>query len=295
MSEKGILYNLRRRAQVNAQKIFSYETMSKFYYYVIFKRKLNLKKPKYFNEKIQWMKLFYYPNRLDVVQGADKYAVRNYLEERGLGEYLNTLIGVWDNWDEVDWEKLPNRFALKTNHGARYNIICSDKSKISEKETGRTITRWLSEDFSLYNAEIHYSKIEPKIICEEYLDGDITDYKFFCFHGEPKFFYVAKGFGDGQDERMAFFNMDGTKADFRRTQYNVLDEELKLPENISEMIEISKILSKDFPFVRIDLFNINGQVMFSEMTFTPGGGLMTIEPKDYYLIWGDYLTLPPLK
>lgn len=294
MSEKGFLYNLRRRAQVNAQKIFSYETMSKFYYYVIFRRKLNLKDPKYFNEKIQWLKLFYYPNRDDVIQGADKYAVRNYLEDHGLGEYLNNLIGVWNSWDEVDWEKLPEKFALKTNHGARYNIICSDKSKLSEKETGNTITKWLSEDFSLYNAEVHYSKIERKIICEEYLEGDITDYKFFCFHGEPKFFYVARGFGEGQDERMAFFNIDGTKADFKRTQYNVLEEDIIIPENISEMINISKILSKDFPFVRIDLFNLNGKIMFSEMTFTPGGGLMTIEPEDYYRIWGDYLTLPKI-
>lgn len=294
MSEKGFLYSLRRRAQVNAQKIFSYETMSKFYYYVIFRRKLNLKDPKYFNEKIQWLKLFYYPNRDDVIQGADKYAVRNYLEDRGLGEYLNNLIGVWNSWDEVDWEKLPEKFALKTNHGARYNIICSDKSKLSEKETGNTITKWLSEDFSLYNAEVHYSKIERKIICEEYLEGDITDYKFFCFHGEPKFFYVARGFGEGQDERMAFFNIDGTKADFKRTQYNVLEEDIIIPENLSEMINISKILSKDFPFVRIDLFNLNGKIMFSEMTFTPGGGLMTIEPEDYYRIWGDYLTLPKI-
>lgn len=295
MSNTGHLYNTRLEIQKIAQKLFSYETMTKFYYKLVFKRKINLEKPIYFNEKINWLKLFSYQYRDDIIQCSDKYMVRNYIEEKGLGVYLNDLIGVWDDWSQVNWDSLPNQFAMKANHGARYNIICEDKSQISQKETGKKMKKWLSEDFSLYYAEAHYSKIKPRIIAEEFLGGDIIDYKFFCFNGEPKFFYVAKGFGKGQNERMAFFNMDGTKADFYRTSYEQLNEEIGLPEKFEEMIEISKKLAQDFPFVRIDLFFVKGKIYFSEMTFTPDRGLMTIQPEKYYKIWGDYLELPTLK
>lgn len=181
---------------------------------------------------------------------------------------------------------------MKANHGAGYNIICSDKSKLSENETGKTMSKWLKEDFSLYYGEAHYSKIEPKIICEEFLGDEIIDYKFFCFNGEPKFFYIAKGFGQNRDnERISFFNMDGTKAPFYRTSYPPLDEDVLLPDNFETMIEISKKLSSDFPFVRVDLFSIKDNIIFSEMTFTPDRGLMKIEPKQYYKIWGDHIDL----
>lgn len=295
MSNTGYLYNTRLEIQKVAQKLFSYELMTRFYYKLVFKRKINLENPTYFNEKINWLKLNSYQYRDDVIVCSDKYKVRKYIEEKGLGDYLNGLIGVWDDWNQVNWEALPQQFAMKANHGARYNIICEDKSQLSERETAKKMKKWLSEDFSLYYAEAHYSKIKPRIIAEEFLGGDIIDYKFFCFNGEPKFFYVAKGFGSGENERMAFFNIDGTKAEFYRASYEQLDEEIELPEKFDEMVEISKKLAEDFPFVRVDLFFVKGKIYFSEMTFTPDRGLMTVEPKKYYKIWGDFLELPTLK
>jgi len=296
MSKQGILYNFRRKIQVTAQKLFSYKTMTKIYYYIIFKRKINLKKPKYFNEKIHWLKLNYYPYHSNVIRATDKFKVREYLAEKNMSNYLNELYGVWESWEEVDWDNLPNSFALKCTHGARNNIIVDDKSKFDKVEVGKKITKWLKEDFSLYNAEVHYSKIKPRIICEKFLSGNMIDYKFFCFHGEPKFFYIASGFGDGEDEKMSFFNLDGTRANFKRiSSYKELaDTEVNIPTNLSEMIEISKTLSEDFPFVRVDLFSLEGKIYFSELTFTPSGGLMEMEPENVHELWGKYLDLTDL-
>jgi len=291
MAHKGKLYRIRRKIQVLATKATSYEFMTKVYYYYKFRKKLDLQNPTTFNEKIQWLKLNYYPVNQDVIRCSDKYKVREFVEEKGKSEYLNKLIGVWDKWQDVDWEQLPQKFALKCNHGCGYNIICDNKMDLSRQEVGSKISKWLSEDFSLYNAEPHYASIERKIICEEYLGEDIIDYKFFCFHGKPEFFYIAQGFGHGINERMNFFNMDGTKADFTREEYNEFESEIRMPERLQDMIEISKVLSSDFPFVRVDLFEIDGKIIFSEMTFTPGGGYMTIHPIEYLEKWGSYINI----
>jgi len=291
MSQKSKLYNIRRKIQVLATKVTSYEFMSKIYYYIKFGKKLNLENPTTFNEKIQWLKLNYFPYNEDVIRCTDKYKVREYIEEKGKGQYLNKLIGVWDKWENISWEKLPQKFVLKCNHGCGYNIICDDKDSISKINVGKKINKWLTEDFSLFNAEKHYTYIEPKIICEEYLGEDIIDYKFFCFHGKPEFFYIAQGFGHGINERMSFFNIDGSKASFTREEYNEFENKIKLPSNLEEMVETSKVLSSDFPFVRVDFFEIEGRIIFSEMTFTPGGGFMTISPKKYYKEWGSLIDL----
>ena len=190
--KKSVFYNIRRKLQVIATKITSYEFMTKLYYYKIFRKKLNLKNPITFSEKLQWLKLYYYPSNMNVIRCADKYKVREYLEEKGLSRYLNELIGVWEKWEDVKWEDLPQKFVLKCNHGCGYNIICNDKSFLSKVDVGKKINKWLSEDFSLFNAEKHYTFIERKIICEKYLGEDIIDYKFFCFHGKPEFFYIAR-------------------------------------------------------------------------------------------------------
>lgn len=291
MAQRGRLYRVRRKIQVLATKATSYEFMSRVYYYIKFRKKLDLNNPRTFNEKIQWLKLKYYPYNDDVIRCTDKYKVREYLEEKEKGEYLNQLIGVWDKWQDVDWDELPQKFALKCNHGCGYNIICDNKMNLSKLEAGKKINKWLSEDFSLFNAEQHYTSINPKIICEEYLGEDITDYKFFCFHGKPEFFYIAQGFGHGINERMTFFNIDGSKADFTRKEYKEFEDVINMPKNLEEMVELSRVLSSNFPFVRVDLFEIEGRVIFSEMTFTPGGGLMTIHPETYNEKWGSMINI----
>lgn len=251
---------------------------SKIMYRVIMKKNCNLKNPQTFNEKIQWLKLNYWPNNKLAIQCSDKYKVRAFVEDRGCGEYLNELYYCWNSPEEIEWEKLPEKFVIKCNHGCAYNIICNDKSQLSEEKTKKQLSKWMKEDFSLVSAEPHYNKIERKIICEKYLEDDIKDYKFFCFNGEPKFFYISQG--DLHNMKADFFYVDGKKADFKRIDHETFEKEPSMPVNLEKMIEESRKLSNMFPFVRVDWFEVAGKMYFSELTFSPCTGMMPLSPDD---------------
>ena len=167
----GKFYKIRRNIQRALCSVLPQEFMSSLYYRIRVKEPLNLKNPTTFNEKLQWLKLYYCPNQKTVIQCADKYAVREYLAERGLEHLLNELIAVWDRAEDIDWDNLPQQFVLKCNHGCGYNIICADKSKLDTAEAVKRLNAWMSEDYSKYDAEPHYAKIPRKIICEKYLEG----------------------------------------------------------------------------------------------------------------------------
>lgn len=287
---KSIFYNIRRKCQLIAADILSKETMSKLYFKIVLGEKLNLDNPQTFNEKVQWLKLYEWPNNALAVKCADKYAVREYVKQCGYEELLNDLYGVWDNADDIDWAKLPDQFVLKCNHGCGYNIICPDKSKLDEKATKKQLNKWLKEDFGKFNIEPHYSKIKPKVICEKFLGGNMIDYKFYFFDGEYQFMYIAQGFGEGINESVSFFDKDGKKAAFRRTDYPEFSN-AELPQQYENMLKISQKFADDFPFVRVDLFENNGKIYFSELTFTPCGGMMKISPKEYDLAIGKKLNI----
>ena len=192
MERDSFLYNIRRKGQIIAHKIFPDEVLSKIYFKVVLGKKLNLKNPKTFNDKMQWLKLYYYPFNSTVVKCADKYAVRKYMEEKGYAKLLVPLIGYWDNADKIDWDKLPEKFVMKCNHGCAYNILCNDKRNFDTKKATYQLNKWMKEDFGAFNIENHYSKIQPHMItCEKFLGDNITDYKFFCFNGKPEFMYVS--------------------------------------------------------------------------------------------------------
>ena len=291
MERDSVIYKTRRKIQVLAHKIFSDETMSKFYYRVVLKKNLNLKNPQTFNEKLQWLKLNYYSNNPLVVKCSDKFAVRDFIKEKGYEDLLVPLIGNWEKPEEIDWTKLPQKFVLKCNHGCAYNIVCNNKDELNEKETKKQLKKWLKEDFGAFNIEIHYSKIKPhKIICEEYLGKSITDYKFFCFNGEPKFIYVSNDLVHDRQAQIGFFNLDGSKMPLKRDDYTDI-EEIKLPSFFDEMKEVAKKLCKDFPFVRVDFFLANERYYFAELTFTPSACMMPFNPEKYDLEWGILLNI----
>ena len=287
---KGIVYKIRRKCQVAALKLTSPEFMSKVYFKVVLGKKLNLKNPKTFNEKLQWLKLYEWPKNDKAIRCGDKYTVRGYIEEMGMGEYLNDLIGVWENADDINWDELPEQFALKCTHGCAYNIICDSKKELDIEDAKRKLRAWMKEDFGKFNVEPHYSKMKPRIICEKYLGGNIVDYKFFCFGGKSKFMYIAQGFGHGENECITFFDENGKKASYARSDYPIY-EDAKLPKRYEEMKRLSEELAKDVPFVRVDWFEVGGKIYFGELTFTPCGGLMKITPDEYDEIWGSWINL----
>lgn len=292
MDRNSVCYKIRRRAQVVAYHILPKKTLSGIYYRILVHDKLNLKEPRTLNEKLQWLKLYYFPNNALAVKCTDKYQVREYIKSKGYADYLTGLIGVWERVEDIEWDKLPDRFVLKCTHGCAYNILCKDIRLFDYNDAKKKLKKWLREDFAAFNVEPHYGKINPRrIIAEEYLGDTIIDYKFFCFNGKPQFFYVSSDLIHDRQAKMGFFEMDGTKISLIRNDYEDIGQ-IEMPKCLSQMIEAAEKLSEDFPFVRVDFFLIRDTFKFAELTFTPASGYMPINPRRYDYKWGELLKLP---
>lgn len=295
MERDSFGYILRRKIQVFAHKLIPDEMLSKIYYRIVVGKSLNLKNPRTFNEKLQWLKLYYFPYDPLVVQCADKFTVREYVKQKRLEGLLVPMIASWNKVSQINWEDLPNKFMLKCNHGCAYNILCSNKRAFDINAAEKMLNTWLKEDFGAFNIELHYSNIRNhKIICEEYLGDCITDYKFFCFNGVPKFIYVSTDLIHDRKAKIGFFDLDGTKMSLKRNDYADMSK-VVLPTFFKEMLGAAKILCKDFPFVRVDFFLANGTYYFAELTFTPSACMMPFNPDWYDLEWGDLLDISMYK
>lgn len=293
MERDSLAYKTRRKMQVLASKIMPDSVMSKFYFKVVLGKKLNLENPQTFNEKLQWLKLNYLPNNPLVIQCADKFRVRDFIKSQGFENKLVPLLGDWSDARKIDWPKLPQKFVLKCNHGCAYNILCADKESFDKEGAVKQLNAWMKEDFGAFNIERHYSKIEPHITCEEYLGDNITDYKYFCFNGVPKFIYVSTDLVHDRQAQIGFFYLDGSKMPLKRDDYTDIPS-VELPPFFNEMTEMAKVLCQKFPFVRVDFFIANGKFYFAELTFTPSACMMPFNPDKYDLEWGQMLSIEPL-
>ena len=290
----GLIKDLRVQGQILGQKLTSPLFMSKIYFRAILGYRLNIKNPITFNECLQYYKLYYCPNNPLIVDCTDKYLVRQYIEKKGMGQYLNELYYVWEKPEDIDWNSLPKQFAMKCTHSCGHHIICDDISKLDISVSKKMIEKRYHSDFGLRNAEIHYSKIKPRIICEKFLGGVMIDYKFFCFNGRVEFMYISEGLSDDHTARISFFDREGNRTPFQRKDYaeNTL---ATIPKQFGLLIELSEILGKDFPFVRVDWFVVNDEIYFSELTFTPCAGLMRIEPIEYDKKLGKLFDMDTIK
>ena len=284
---KKIIYSIGRYMGRNYPKIWI-----SFRYFLRFHKRINWQRPRTLNEKILYLSMMTDTTRWSDL--ADKYKVREYVKKKGLEDILVPLVGHWERPEDIEWDKLPNKFVLKCNHGCAYNILCHDKNTFKKEDAIKKIRKWMKEDFGAFNIETHYSKIKPHIICEEYLGNCIIDYKFFCFNGEPKYIYISSDLVHDRQARIGFFYLDGTKMPLIRDDYAPMDIE-KLPPFFEDMKRAADILCKDFTFVRVDFFIANGTYYFAELTFTPSGGMMPFNPDKYDLEWGGQLNIPKLK
>ena len=217
--------------------------------------------------------------------------MREYVKGKGMEDILVPLLGKWEHAEDIDWEQLPDSFVLKCNHGCAYNILCPDKNKLNKEITIKQLNVWLKEDFGNYNVEHHYSRIQPHvIICEEYLGASITDYKFFCMNGEPKYIYVSNDLVHDRQAEIGFFYLDGSKMPLKRKDYADLPS-ITLPPFFDDMKRTARILCQDFIFVRVDFFITNQKYYFAELTFTPSAGMMPFNPREYDLDWGNQLDI----
>jgi hypothetical protein len=260
-----------------------------------FGKKADLVNPKLFTEKIQWLKL---NDRNDLhTQCADKYLVRNYIEEKIGSKYLIPLVFMTEDENYINQDKLPNYpVIIKTTHDSGGTFIIKDKNNFDFKELQKELATRMKRNFYYLNREWEYKNIKPRIIVEKVLKDDsgneqLNDYKIYCFHGKPMFMQTI--FDRGIE----------TKEDWYDTDWNLLDvhyfspnkKNLDKPELLSELLRISKMLSKDFPYVRVDLYISNNQIYFGELTFRPYGGYMKFVPESFDLELGNYLSLEAIK
>lgn len=262
------------------------EKATKKLYRRIFGREPDLEHPKYFCEKLHCLKLREYYNNPLVTACIDKYEVKNYMRCIGKEEMCPKLYGVYEKPDEINWNKLPGQFVVKCTHGCGYNIICRNKKRFHTKQAEKQLKRWLREDYWTKYAETQYRFIKKRIIIEEYLGDDLITYRFCCFHGKPRMIYVMTEEGNNYID---YFDTDWNKLDCKWIGWEDHPKPLKKPDELGKMLDAAAMLSRGFPFVRVDLYNRNGKIYLSEFTFLPAGGIMKFEKKSTARLLGSWI------
>lgn len=263
-------------------------------YRALVKKKLNLKNPKTFNEKLQWLKL--YDRKPIYTTMVDKYAVKDYVAERIGEEYIIPTYGVWDTVDEIDFDSLPDQFVLKCTHDSGGLVICRDKSKLDIEAAKARLARGLKRDYYSQSREWPYKNVKPRIIAEKYMqDGNKTVlpvYKIFNFSGIPKLIQSIQN-DKAPDESIDYFDTQWNLLDLRQNFPNS-KHPLEKPEQLKKLIELSAQASKGFPFLRTDWYVVNGEVYFSEFTFYSDAGLASFEPACWDSKLGEWIELPAI-
>lgn len=257
--------------------------------------RLNLKNPTRYTEKLQWYKLYY--RKEIMTECSDKYAVRKFVESRGLGHLLNTLYAVYDSPNEIDFDSLPNSFAMKMTVGSGMNYFVEDKTKEDINSLRELAVKWFNADSCSYGREWCYYNIKPRIVFEELLPmnehDDLPDYKFFCFDGEPFCLYTMVDYTKNHDHgRLGFFDTDFKLLPYCRKDFKPIKEQIPVPPNFEKMVEYSRILSSGFPHVRVDFYDIAGRIVFGELTFYNASGYTVFEPDEFDYIMGEQFVLP---
>ena len=254
---------------------------------------LNLDNPRTFNEKLQWIKL--YDHNPLYTKLVDKFRAKQYVIEKVGEEHVIPLLGRWDDVNEIEWDKLPNQFVIKCSHDCGGMVICKDKSKLDINAAKKKLKRCLKRNYYWESREWPYKNVIPVIFAEAYMEdeyGELRDYKWFCFDGEPKALFVASE-RQKEDEE--------TKFDFFDANFNHLpitnghpnsSKLIEKPKGFDTMKDLASTLSKGIPEVRVDFYSVNGKVYFGEFTFFHWGGLMPFKPKEWDYKFGDWIKLP---
>ena len=270
--------------------------LTRLMFFFNFGKILSLKNPKDINEKLQYLKLYVYSNNSIVTQCVDKYRVKDYLKQKdvdGLFVAKNYSGSMTTGKELIDiWQSLPKSFVIKCNHGCGFNIIVNDKDDADMDDIIETVETWLKDDQWKLYCEPQYRNVDKCFFIEEHLGADVEAYKFYCFNGEPEVVYVSsKGDTGIQDYYLDYYDKNWNWMNISLYGHENLGPVTRKPSNYYKMIEISKILSSDFPFVRVDLYEVGDKVYFSELTFVPTGGNMKIKPRSVLDNWGEMLDI----
>lgn len=256
-------------------------------------KRLNLKNPKTFNEKLQWLKL--YNRKPEFTKMVDKYEVKKYVADLIGEECVIPTLGVWDKFEDIDFEALPNSFVLKCTHDSGGLVICKDKSQLDLAAAKSKIERSLKRNYYKHGREWPYKNVKPRIIAEEYMEDEnskesLNVYKVMTFSGEPKIIQTIQN-DKKSNETIDYFDTNWNLLDLRQ---NFPNSEIKLskPEKLEEMLSLSRLMGEGFSFLRIDFYEVNGKVYFSEFTFYSDSGTAKFKPCEWDEKLGDYIKLP---
>ena len=263
-------------------------------YFVLMKKFLRLKNPRTYNEKLQWLKL--YDRKPIYTEMVDKLTAKEYVAKRIGEEYIIKTLGVWEHFDDIDFEALPDRFVLKCTHDSGGLVIVTDKRILDKERAREKIEKSLKLNFYWTAREWPYKNVKPRIIAEEYMEDKITselrDYKFFCFNGEAKALFVAsERQNEDEETKFDFFDMDYNHLQIVNGHPNAKVPPQK-PQNFEKMKELAGKLSKGIPHLRVDFYEVNGKIYFGELTFSHWSGMVPFEPAEWDKIFGDWIELP---
>ena len=256
-------------------------------------KELNLENPNTFNEKLQWLKL--YNRRPEYTMMVDKYLVRDYIAKAIGEEYLIPLLGVWDDPNEIDFNKLPDQFVLKCNHNSGLGMcICKDKSNLDLKTVRKELRKGLKQNYFLTGREWPYKDIQRKIVCEQYMEdssGELMDYKVLCFDGEPKLIELHQGRFSG-NHTQDFYDTNWMRTNITQCGEPLSPSLLPKPECLEEMLSLTRKLADGMSHVRIDWYVINGRLYFGEITFFDASGFDPFDRIEDDMLLGSWITLP---
>lgn len=265
----------------------------KILYYLHFGEKLNLEKPKTYNEKMQWLKI--YDRRPEYTIWVDKYLVKEYVAGIIGEQYIIPTLGKWDSFDEIDFDELPEQFVLKCNHDSGSVVICKDKKAFDKNKAARKLNRGLKRNLFWATREWPYKDIRPCIIAEKYIEddsGELLDYKIYTFEGKSHYLMIISD---------RFKGKDYIRKDFYDTSLNHLDlvmngakNDGKLPQGVDyrKLFELAEILAKGTHHLRVDFFVVNGKIYFGELTFFDASGFDYFKPKEWDAIFGEHINVP---
>ena len=257
-------------------------------------KELDLKHPKTYNEKLQWLKL--YDRKPIYTTMVDKYAVKRYVADRIGEEYIIPTLGVWDSFDDIIFDDLPDQFVLKCTHDSGGLAICRDKKTFNKQSAKAKIERSLKRNYYWSGREWPYKNVKPRIIAEQYMEDtkteELRDYKFFCFDGVAKALFIATDRQkEGEEVKFDFFDMDFKHLDFKQGHPNAAVSPAK-PETFDEMRQLAEKLSKGVPHLRVDFYEVNGKAYFGELTFSHFSGMVPFNPEEWDETFGSWIKLP---
>ena len=276
-------------------RLFSDEQLLKLQYRIMMGRKLNLENPTTFNEKLQWLKIY---NKCEsYTQMVDKYSAKEYVSSKIGNKYIIPTIGVWSSTDEIEWDKLPNEFVLKTTHGGGNCgvVICKDKETADIKSIVMKLNASMKQDLFVTSREWPYKNVHRRIIAEPYMEDvkthELRDYKFFCFNGKIKALFIGSERQRREEPFFDFFDSDFNPLPIKQGHPNSQNKPER-PVCFEEMKIVASKLSEGIPHVRVDLYEVNGKVYFGELTFFHFGGVVPFEPEEWDYKFGEWIKLP---